>query len=500
MHYGTIFKNAGDFMYLTICVTSDLHGRLDRFQKIAQHIEQIKPDILIDNGDFLQGSLITYYYDHVKPGPHPMIAIANNLGYDAAIFGNHEFNYPLKEVEFMRKQCEFPWIAANIGNFAKPYVIKEIKGKKVAIIGIVTHVTPFWDEHQYTSDLQFSEAFTAARDWVQYVKKKEYADVVILSYHGGFTNHPKTGAPFAENDGENQGNQLLDIPGVDILITGHQHLEISCIINGIPVIQPGANGSCFGHITYGLNDEKALDVQLHHVTAIPECYPSEVSRWLKERIGYTEVDFRYEGMLASRLENHAFVDFMHDIQLAAADAQLSVVELSYHEYGGFTGAITHYDVLKNFSRPNTLKVLELTGADIKEALEQCAAVFAVNADGDIDFALNVHPDMLAPYVYDFWGGLDYELLISDPVGSRVKNMLYDGKPVTNDMTFKVVMNSYRATGADFPMFRNKPLLEETKEIVPELMIKYIKDHTPLSHREHGRLQVTVGRAGTPSIY
>lgn len=53
-------------------------------------------------------------------------------------------------------------------------------------------------------------------------------------------------------------------------------------------------------------------------------------------------------MLASRLENHAFVDFMHDIQLAAADAQLSVVELSYHEYGGFTGAITHFDVLKTF--------------------------------------------------------------------------------------------------------------------------------------------------------
>ena len=72
-------------MYLSICVTSDLHGRLDRFEEIAQHIKHIKPDILIDNGDFLQGSLTTYYYDLVKPGPHPMIASANNLGYDAYI-------------------------------------------------------------------------------------------------------------------------------------------------------------------------------------------------------------------------------------------------------------------------------------------------------------------------------------------------------------------------------------------------------------------------------
>lgn len=486
-------------MELSICVTSDLHGRLDRFEEIAQHIKQLKPDILIDNGDFLQGSLSTYYYDYVNPGPHPMIAAANSLGYDAAVFGNHEFNYPLADVEDMRKQCKFPWIACNIGPFANPYIIKEVNGKKIAVIGVVTEATPRWDEHHYTSALTFSEAYTAASYWVQHVKEKEKADIVILSYHGGFTKHPETGVPFAEDNGENEGNRLLDIPGIDILITGHQHLEICTIINGIPIIQPGSNGSCFGHIIYNSEKEDAHTVKLHYVTSSSECYLDNVEKWLTEKIGYTDEDFRYTGMLSSRLKNHPFVDFMHDLQLEATGAQLSVVELRYHEHGGFTGDITVKDLLKNFSRPNTLKVLKLTGADIKEALEQCAAVFAVDTAGAIDFALNVNPGLLAPYVYDFWGGLDYELVISEPVGCRVKNMRYNGKPITNDMIFTVTMNSYRATGADFPVFRGKPVLSETTDILPELMIKYVKKHSPLSHHQHGHFQVTAIPSGELSI-
>ena len=483
-------------MYLSICVTSDLHGRMDRFEKMARHIRQLKPDILIDNGDFLQGSLTTYYYDRVKPGSHPMIGMANDLGYDVAIFGNHEFNYPPDKVDLMRKQCSFPWIAGNIELFASPYIIKEAKGKKVAIIGIVTHATPRWDEHGYTSHLSFSDAYLSACHWVRHVKEAEHADIVILSYHGGFTKHPENGAHFAQDNGENQGNQLLGIPGVDILVTGHQHLEIASIVNGIPVIQPGSNGSCFGRITYNLDGKRPHAVELHHVASTSERHPCEVDGWLEERIGYTDVDFRYEGMLSARLENPAFVDFMHDVQLGATGAQLSAVELMYHEHGGFTGSITNRDVLKNFSRPNTVKVLELTGADVRDALEQCAAIFAVDAQGDVDFALNVHPDKPAPYVYDFWGGLDYELIISEPVGSRVKNMRYKGRPITSEMTFHVAMNSYRATGADFPIFRGKQVVIETTDIIPELMMKYIKEHSPFPHRQHGRFRVTAGRTGT----
>ena len=129
-------------MHISICVTSDLHGRLDRFEQMTKEIKQLNPDIIIDNGDFLQGGLTTYYYDLIQPRPHPMIAIANDIGYDVAIFGNHEFNYPVDSIQKMRNECNFPWIAGNIGDFAQPYIIKHVKGLKIAIVGVVTHFTP----------------------------------------------------------------------------------------------------------------------------------------------------------------------------------------------------------------------------------------------------------------------------------------------------------------------------------------------------------------------
>ena len=67
-------------MTITICVTSDLHGRMDRLQQLAPMIKQQQPDLLIDNGDFLQGSLLSYYVEHVNPQPHPMLKLANELG------------------------------------------------------------------------------------------------------------------------------------------------------------------------------------------------------------------------------------------------------------------------------------------------------------------------------------------------------------------------------------------------------------------------------------
>lgn len=477
-------------MYISICVTSDLHGRLDRFEQITKEMKQLNPDIIIDNGDFLQGSLTTYYYDWIQPRPHPMIALANDTGYDVAIFGNHEFNYSVDSIEMMRSQCHFPWIASNIGNFAKPYIIKHVKGKKVAIVGVVTHFTPLWDEQQHTKSLTFSNAFDAANYWVQYVKNTEHADVVILSYHGGFTHDPETGWLYAANTGENEANQILEIPGIDIFITGHQHLEISTVIGGIPVIQPGANGRCFGYIEYQLEKDKQHQVQLHYIENKPECYPPEVSDWLEQPIGYTTEDFTYEGLLSAQLSNIPYVDLLHEIQLNVTGANLSVVELFYHETGGFAGTITNQDVLNNYSRSNTLKVLRLTGADIKAALEQCAAVFAVNKDGEIDYSVNVYPNTIQPYVYDFWGGLNYEFSVDEPVGQRVTKLFFQGQPVTATMTFNVAMNSYRATGAEFQMFQHKPVIFSSQDILPEIIRKFIKLHSPLPRYKHGHFRVT----------
>lgn len=80
-------------MKFTIIATSDIHGHTERFSQLAQMIAARQPALLIDNGDFLQGSHLSYYYDYIVEKQHPQIELANKLGYDVAVFGNHEFNY-----------------------------------------------------------------------------------------------------------------------------------------------------------------------------------------------------------------------------------------------------------------------------------------------------------------------------------------------------------------------------------------------------------------------
>lgn len=476
-------------MTITICVTSDLHGRMDRLEFIHKHIKQIQPDILIDNGDFLQGSLSTYYFDYIAQKTNPMLHLANTIGYDVAIFGNHEFNYPLTSVNKMRNSCEFPWIAGNIGDFAKPYIIKTVRDKRIAIVGVTTHFTPLWDEQNYTKSLTFTNALDSAKYWVQYVYKHEHTDYIVLSYHGGFTSDPNSHTPFAKPNGENQANEMLQIPHLDALITGHQHLQIATVSDGIPVVQPGANGNCIGLVTLGDSPEAKL-IQME---PREEYFLEEVTAWLFQKIGYSDCDLTYHGLLNSRIHKPAFVDFLHDVQLNETGADISLVELMFHEQGGFKDHITNYDVLKNISRPNTLKVLLLSGRDIKAAMEQCAAVFAINQHGEIDFSYNVHTNEPQPYLYDYFGGLDYTIDVNKPVGSRVQQITFKGHPLKLSDTYKVVMNSYRATGVDFPAYKNKQCVYETTDILPAIILKHVK-YASVTAKSYGIITVTKGLA------
>ncbi len=115
---------------ISICVTSDIHGYIYPtnyreeveknmgLAKIASLIDRIRSEkvvILVDNGDFIQGSPFTYYFAAYKEAKRsPLIKIGNSLHYDMAIFGNHEFNYGIEYLKNVVNKTNYPWLAANI--------------------------------------------------------------------------------------------------------------------------------------------------------------------------------------------------------------------------------------------------------------------------------------------------------------------------------------------------------------------------------------------------
>ncbi len=469
-------------MKFSIIATSDVHGHTERFSQLAQMIQKRQPALLIDNGDFLQGSHLSYFYENHKHETHPQIELANTLGYDVAVFGNHEFNYSLEAIEQMRKACNFPWLAANIHNFTQGYFIKEVKGVRIAVIGVVTHYTALWDEGETTKYLQFEDALMSAKKTVQFVHDNEDVQLVILSYHGGFERDIHSGQQIDLTEGENQGYRMLtEIDGIDIFITGHQHLELSTNINGVSIVQPGSNANCFAQIDVTLeNGQLTHEPCLVYVDSdLPQQTFPEFDAWKSEIIGYSNTALTYDDFFTPRIQATAYTQLLHDMQLYYSGAQLSVIELPYHAQGGFSTTITKKQVLHNMPRQNRLNVIELTGAEIRAALEQSAAVFAKNKTVAIDFSMNVLYPEPQPYIYDVWGGIDYEITLENPVGNRVTKLLYKGHSVQDDARFKVAINSYRATGVhQFPMFAKQPIFESEK-FIPELMMDYIKQFSPL---------------------
>ena len=475
---------------IKILITSDLHGRLDCFVPLLEQMKNQKADLVIDNGDFLDGSPATFYYKQINQQLHPMISLANEL-YDVAIFGNHDLNDSISSIETFRKSFQFPWISCNIGDFAPPYFTKVIHGKKFIVIGATTHFTPLWYEHTYSKQLTFQSTIEALRFWVAYVKEHEQPDYLIVSYHGGFSEDPVRHSIYQERIGENQGNEILEeIKDIDLLITGHQHLYFNETIDNTLVIQPTSHGKGFMEIQVDFKDDHKQSSATYHQLPSENnyLYPVEVERWLDEEITSIDEDYTYQGLLNSRLTSHPYIQLIHDMQLKVTKADLSVFDLNYLDCGGFKNIITHRDLLRNAPREHKLRVILLTGLEIKSLLEQSAKVFAINKNGELDFSTNVHRDIPQPYQYDFWGGLSYIFDISKP-GAKVSEVTFKGRPLNDHHSYRVVMNSYRLTGYDFPLLKNRKVLYESTTSFPFLLKNYLQQSFPTQVPNHGQFKI-----------
>ena len=134
-------------------------------------------------------------------------------------------------------------------------------------------------------------------------------------------------------------------------------------------------------------------------------------------------------------------------------------------------------VVSNYIYPNTLKVIRITGQDMKDALEQSASYFE-QYDGK---EIKVNPSFITPkpqhYNYDMWEGIEYLIDISKPIGERIVKLEYKGKPVEPEKEYDVVMNNYRASGGgNYFMYQNKPVIKEIPTDISEIIANYILEN------------------------
>ena len=503
---------------ITLLYTSDVHGNampisygtneeadlgLSKYATVVKQIREKNDHVIVlDNGDLIQGTpFMTHYVKEHSNQENPMVRIMNKIGIDAGVIGNHEFNFGKDILHNAVDESHFPWLSANTLDtktnkpaFGPPYIIKTLdNGIRVAIVGVTTHYIPNWEAPVHIEGYQFKDAKETLAKWVHDIRTTEKPDVLIASYHGGFERDLETGEPTEIQTGENQGYAMCqEIDGIDVLLTGHQHRVLTGEINGVTVIQPGNNSKLYGKVTLELKNKNGEWVLLHKNAEVCSMEGVETDKslihdlssleastqkWLDEPVGYIDGDMTISDPFKVRLQKHPLIEFIQHVQMDATGVDISVSSLLSNDAKGFSPVVTMRDVVSNYMFPNTLVVLELTGEDIKRALERTATYFTLDDHDDIA----INPTFIEPkpqhYNYDMWEGIEYTIHVSNPIGNRVKDITYHGKPLQSKATYQVVLNNYRAGGGgDYTMFKGKPVVKEDQRDTVELIRRYFEKH------------------------
>ena len=489
-------------MKLAIYHTSDLHGYVYPTNyvkeqqlgilKIGSYIlndqKNYDASLKIDCGDLLQGSALAHYLSKQKLDKNPILEGLEFIGYDAYVIGNHEFNYGLEYLNNSYKHVEDKIINSNIEGLefnTKPYKIFNFNGFRVACIGFTTSFIPNWEHEKNIINLKF---LNPVEMYGKYEKElKEKADYIIVCYHGGFEKSlDGTNTPTEKLTKENQGSELLEkYNSINMVLSGHQHRSFITMINGVLCSQPLHNGQKFSKIildtetnevSYELVDVSLLNDEINEdMEKIFNNVEAELKDYLDREIGCFDKDIVIDDIFEARLKGHPFINFLHQVQLEASEADFSALSL-FDSAIGFKKNVSIRDILINYPYPNTLMVLKVKGEKLKEAIEKAATYFSIE-DGKIKISDSFLIPKVQNYNYDMFAGLDYEIDLSRDFGNRVISMKKDGKDIDLDKYYKVVMNNYRATNTSiYPSYEGAEVVKEINVDVSELIINYFLKH------------------------
>ncbi len=514
---------------ITVLATTDLHGNLlpyDYFTArpaarglagIATHIAAARAanpnNLLIDCGDTIQGSPLEYvwqyyvraghlpldlHFDGARPRGDPMMAAMNALHYDAMTLGNHEFNYGLKNLEAARAQAHFPWLSANTRVQAgagtqpfAPYLIKEIAGVKIAIIGITTPLIPSWETPEHYRGLTFDDGVAAVRAALADLRTKHHPDLVLVAAHSGLDRDLKTGAVRADDSRENMVYEIAEqVPGIHAIIFGHTHSQLSDYrVNGVLLMQPKNWGGSLGSMDFTLDDASGhwtvaskssrliplnADTPVDPaIAAIAAPYHALAERYLNTRI--SESPAALDGAYA-RVEDTALLDAVQRVQMEAAHADVSFASSFNPRARIDKGPVTVRQIAALYVYDNQLYAIEGTGRMVREALENAARYFLACPDPSCTRGPLINSQVIG-YNYDMAEGVEYEIDLTRPAGDRIRNLRFHGQPLADDQKLRIAVNNYRAAGsAGYTMFRDAKVVWRSPEEIRDLLIRYYTEH------------------------
>lgn len=523
---------------LKVVQTSDIHGNffpvdfirqcpsegsLARVSAFVKEQRNVYADrlLLLDDGDILQGQPSAYYYNYIDTASvHLTAAIMNYMKYDAGNMGNHDIETGRAVFDRWIEDCDFPMLGANIVDavsgkpHCKPYIVMERDGVKVVVLGMITPAIPVWLSENLWQGLRFDDMEQTARKWVKIIQEKEHPDVLIGVFHAG--------QRAVEMGGKYRDNASLEVatrvPGFDLVLMGHDHSRackkvVNVAGDTVLVMNPANNGRVVSNaeVTLTLNNGKVVDKQLTgELTDMARYEPdaefmehfsaeySAVSSFVSKKIG------RMNTTISTRpayFGSSAFVDLIHELQLAISGAEISLVAPLSFDASIQQGDVRVSDMFSLYKYENMLYTMRLSGAEIRGLLEMSYAQWVnemKSADDDLllfrgtgNKGAEERSTFRYPsYNFDSAAGIVYTVDVTKPAGQRVNILqMADGQPFKLESMYEVAVNSYRGNGggelltkgAGIPQDELKSrIVRSTDKDLRFYLMRYIEEHREIT--------------------
>lgn len=459
--------------------------------------------LLLDQGDWFQGTLVG-----TRSGGSAVFDYMNMIQYDAAVIGNHDFDMGKDNVVKLVEKAQFPVLAANIidkstnsiADFVKPYLIKELYGIKIGIIGLATRSTKIMSYPKHIEGLDFLPEIPVARKYVKKLREEEGCDFIILATHSWLDYNPAEGyANLLKDKAKNKDFETGTasaieiahfVEGIDVILGGHIHKGHDKPWeepdNHTLIIQSYANSSSsLGQINfyfdrrtktfagYDFDNDKGAMLTLFADEFWPDqvFYDSIVVLQRQYEKGFDDV----LGVSEEPLTRTAGESTMGNVVVDAMRAE-GKADVAVSNYGGIrseikSGTITARDVFKVMPFDNKIVLMRVNGAFIKELVEDRVAG---TSNGMLVSGMKVVADKNLP---------DRE---------RVTLLEIGGKPYDPDALYTLAVSDYLAEGnSGFSRLTtvNQEEIAHTGIAIRDAIINYVKAQTPLKPKLEGRFKI-----------
>ena len=461
---------AANFENLVILHTNDSHG-FDKYGDGSNGmavIAQVKKDyeaegydvLLFDSGDAIQDNNLVNFSKGESA-----VAFMNAAGYDAATFGNHEFDYGQAVLADRIKQARFPYVAANVivdatgKTFAPtPYAIIEKDSAKIGVIGLTTPATIVSTSPKNVYGLTFlggEQLFQCTQKCVDELRAKGCELIVVLSHLGSE----------AGCEGHRAEDVLAKVNGIDILLDGHDHRVKNDYVNGAMWAESGHYTKNVGRILFEDGKWVSKPIPFGEYTeaqqdkttkAVIDDYDAKVQKALGEKLGVSKVKLDGNRAPGVRTMEMNSGDFVADALLWQARQAMVLdggVDASVVNGGSIrksveVGAVTRGNLMGVNPYNNQIYVARITGAKLLEILEAATsenpkAMGAFPQVSGIEYTLNTKVPYVKAAQYP-----NSPYFAPKNMGSRVKITKVAGKPWKKDKVYTIAMAEFLVLGGD----------------------------------------------------